>query len=121
MVRYANDITAGEFWHPAFVVLNFGLPITAYLTSRRLDRYRWPPHVVACGWQIASLYAPLLLATIPPDEAPGSGDGFVLVPTFLSAAIVLLVYCFIGVWRLCRFRGRAANCVSRVCRTTRQR
>jgi len=86
---------------PLSLVLNFGAPVAAWLFSRKLKRYRWWPHAVACFWEIISIwvFAILLLPVMPADEAPGPGDGFVLFPTLLSAAIVLLGYCIMSLYK----------------------
>lgn len=85
------------------LIVNFVLPSVAILVSRRLKRYRWWPHLLVCIWQIASpiAFGFLLLPDIPIDEAPGPGDGFVLIPTILSAAVVLLGYFIVLAWKLC--------------------
>jgi hypothetical protein len=87
------------------LALNFGAPVVAWLVSRKLKRHGWWPHAVACFWEIGSLFvfAVLLLPAIPPDESPGPADGFVLIPTALSAAVVLLCYCIAGLYKFVRW------------------
>lgn len=103
--RSVSDNIVANLRHPLSLALNFGAPAAAYLFSLRLTQHRWWPHVVACFWEIISLvvFAILLLPTIPFDEAPGLGDGLVLIPTVISVAIVLLGYCIALLWMLLRF------------------
>jgi hypothetical protein len=98
---YPTILSPG-FGIPLSLLLNFAAPFAAYLFSRRLKGYKWWPHVVACCWEIISIFvfAILLLPAIPADEAPGPGDGFLLFPTVLSAAAVLLGYCIALIWKL---------------------
>lgn len=97
-------ILSPTFGVPLSLALNFGAPIAAYLFSLRLTQHRWWPHVVACFWEIISLvvFAILLLPTIPSDEAPGLGDGLLLIPTAISIVIVLSGYCIALLWMLFR-------------------
>jgi hypothetical protein len=90
---------------PLSLALNFGIPAVAWLFSRKLKRHRWWPHAVACFWEIISLqvFAVLLLPVMPADEAPGHGDGFVLIPTLFSAAVVLLGYCIMLLYKFVRW------------------
>jgi hypothetical protein len=87
------------------LALNFGVPVVAWGLSRNLKRLRWWPHAVACFWEIISLFvfAILLLPAIPPDEPPGPGDGFLLIPTVFSAAVVLLGYCIMLLYKFVRW------------------
>ncbi|MBR0872275.1 hypothetical protein JQ633_18060 [Bradyrhizobium tropiciagri] len=60
--------------------------------------------VAACDGHFLADYLDIrlcffLLPAIPADEAPGPGDGFVLFPTLLSVALVLLGYCIVLVWK----------------------
>ena len=89
------------FGIPLSLFLNFGAPLAAHQISRRLKRHKWWPHIVACFWEIISIFvfAILLLPAIPADEAPGPGDGFLLFPTVLSVAVVLLGYCIVLIWK----------------------
>jgi hypothetical protein len=90
---------------PLSMVLNFGAPPAAYLFARRLKRHRWWPHIAVCLWEIISVavFAILLFPKIPADEAPGPGEGFVLLPTLLSVAIVMFGYCIVLLWKFLRF------------------
>jgi hypothetical protein len=75
------------------LILNFGLPLVAWLLRRKLKRFGWLPYAVVCVWEIISthIFAGLILPKLPADEAPGPGDGFVLFPTLFSAAVGLLI------------------------------
>lgn len=97
---YPTMLSPG-FGVPLSILLNFGAPVTAHWFSCRHKRLKWWPHVVAIFWQIISIFvfAILLLPAIPADEAPGPGDGFVLFPTLLSVAVVLLGYCIALLWK----------------------
>jgi hypothetical protein len=90
---------------PLSLALNFGAPVVAWLLSRELKRHRWWPHAIACFWEISSLFvfATLLLPTIPADEAPGPADGLLLIPTAFSAAVVLLGYCIMLLFKFIRW------------------
>jgi hypothetical protein len=90
---------------PLSLALNFGVPAVAWLLSRKLKRLRWWPHAVACFWEIISVpvFAILLLPVMPADEAPGPGDGFILIPTLLSAAVVLSGYCIMLLYKFVRW------------------
>jgi len=94
---------------PLSLFLNFGAPFAAYLFSSRLKRHKWWPHVLACVWEIISivLFAILLLPAVPADEAPGPGDGFLLFPTVLSVAAVLLGYCIVLIGKFFVLLARA--------------
>jgi hypothetical protein len=87
------------------LALNFGVPVVAWLLSRKLKRHRWWPHAVACFWEIISIrvFTILLLPLVPADEAPGPGDGFLLIPTLFSAAVVLLGYCLMLLYKFVRW------------------
>jgi hypothetical protein len=77
------------------VALNFGAPLAAWRLSRRFNGHGWWMHVAALLWVCSSLFVAyaLLLPPLPADQAPGPGDGFMLIPTLLSVAIVLPLYC----------------------------
>jgi hypothetical protein len=98
-------ILSPAFGIPLSLALNFGAPVAAYLFSLRLKQHRWWPHVVACFWEIISLvvFAICLFPKIPSDEAPGPGDGFLLIPTLISVAIVLFGYCITLLWKFLMF------------------
>jgi hypothetical protein len=93
------------FGVPLSLVLNFGAPVVAYLFSLRLKRHRWWPHVVVCLWEIISIAISgiLLFPKIPSDEAPGPGDGLLLIPTLLSVAVILFGYCIALLWKFLSF------------------
>jgi hypothetical protein len=90
------------FGVPLSLVLNFGAPVVAYLFSLRLKRW---PHVVVCLWEITSIAISgiLLFPKIPSDEAPGPGDGLLLIPTLLSVAVILFGYCIALLWKFLSF------------------
>jgi hypothetical protein len=87
------------------LALNFGAPAVAWLLSDKLKWHGWWPHLVVCFWEIISIpvFVILLLPELPADEAPGPGDGFILIPTLLSAAVVLLGYCIALLWKFLSF------------------
>ena len=65
---------------PLSLALNIGAPVCALMLRR------WWPHVVVCFWEIISFPVAAILAMpkIPSDEAPGPGDGLVLVPVVFT-------------------------------------
>ena len=65
------------------------------LIAGRMGRFRLLPHLVACAWLIGSpfLFAVLVLPKIADDEAPGPGDGLILLPILLFAVLMLAGYC----------------------------
>jgi drug/metabolite transporter (DMT)-like permease len=87
------------------LAMNFGAPAVAWLISRKLGKHRWWPHAAACFWQIISVFVfvILLLPAYPPGESPGPGEGFLLVPTALSAVVVLLGYCIVLLYKFVRW------------------
>jgi hypothetical protein len=87
------------------LALDFGAPLVAWLLSRKLKTHRWWPHAVACFWEIISLpvFTILLLPLVPAYEAPGPGDGLLLIPTVFSAAAVLLGYCIVLLYKFVRW------------------
>jgi ABC-type Mn2+/Zn2+ transport system permease subunit len=90
------------------VALNFAAPIIAYLFSRRLKRYRWWPHAIACLWVISSvgIFEALVMPQLPPDEIPSFGEQVTVAPTLLSAALIFLGYCVAVLWQFLRFMFR---------------
>ena len=71
----------------------------AFLTSINMSRLKWLPHVVTLVWLACSpiLVAFLALPNLSPDESPGPGDGFVLLPVIGEVAAFLMGYVLVGV------------------------
>jgi hypothetical protein len=51
----------------------------------------------------SEIQASLTLPSIPADEAPGPGDGLLLIPMLFSVAVVLLGYCIILLYKFVRW------------------
>jgi hypothetical protein len=93
-----------EFAAAVSVALNFAAPIVAYMYSRRLTRYRWWPHVIACLWVIVSvpIWDVLAQPQLGPEET-SIGDTLKIFPTVLSIVFILFGYCVVGLGLLVRF------------------
>jgi hypothetical protein len=77
-----------------FIALDVAVPFGAMLYSSKLGTWKWPAHVGAFLFVLASpiLYFILTTPTLPPDEAPGPGDGILVMPLLGVAAISGLLY-----------------------------
>ena len=77
----------GSLFVMALNVLILGL---AFFAAAKFGKFSWLFHVLAFLSILASpiLLAFLVLPEIPPEEAPGPGDGFILMP--LLGEVVLL-------------------------------
>lgn len=76
------------------LALNLLIPVAAYFIARRFQRHKWLPHTLAFLWVLTSIFTfgALGMPTLAPDEAPGPGDGFVMLPVAAEAAVVLVGY-----------------------------
>lgn len=91
--QYPTILPPGFAVWLVFVVNIFAFG-AAFLASRNMPRLKWLPHVIAFVWLAysPSLAAILALPTIPADESPGPGDGFILLPVIGEVAVCLLGY-----------------------------
>lgn len=82
------------------VALNIVVAPLAMFTARKLQRFRWLPHIVACVWLVFSplLFAFLLLPRMQADEVPGPGYGFIVLPVLLSSGCLVLCYGIVACW-----------------------
>ncbi|NTF86969.1 hypothetical protein G6L46_07465 [Agrobacterium rhizogenes] len=87
---------------PLFLVLNVLVPVSAYFISRASERHKWLPHSIAFLWVLTSVFTFYLVGMpkLAPDEEPGPGDGFLLLPLLLEAAVVLIAYFFALLWKV---------------------
>lgn len=87
---------------PLILVLNILVPIAAFRRARSVKRRKWLPHTLAFFWVLASVYTFYLVGMpkLTPDEEPGPGDGFLLLPILLETAVISVGYFLALAWLL---------------------
>ncbi|RWA70255.1 hypothetical protein [Mesorhizobium sp.] len=88
-----------DFAISLILVVNIIAVAAAFFTSIKVSRFKWLPHVITFVWLACSpvLAGILALPYVPPDESPGPGDGFVLLPVVGEVAACLFGYVLVGV------------------------
>lgn len=87
---------------PLILILNVLVPIAAFRRARAAERRKWLLHALAFLWVLVSVYTFYLVGMpkLAPDEEPGPGDGFLVLPILLETAVISVLYFLAFIWLL---------------------